>query len=135
MLLLNAERERHAFDSVMVLPAGGANSEALKVRREYRRLAMELGALIQRNGLGQALVFLAAVQQRGDGARTEAAGRIVEQLTRWVTAGAQVLTVPDGQSLVATFMGTSQARARRIEQESLAYAIALKSVAEAFIDA
>lgn len=111
------ERANSAWNHIMQVKSS---------QKEYGSLARGLPALIQTNGLGQALAFLRA---KGKGERTKAHTMIYNHLSQWVCKRMDTQNPP--QDLLQWIIQQNSGLYRQATNEALAYALWLRRFAEA----
>ena len=128
----NIEQKRGAQAWKDIQEIKGKQSDTLE--KEYRSLTRGLNAMIQINGLGQALGFLKA---KGKADANKAHYLLLKHLTDWMLGhfAASNLSVMrsghDGLLRWVTDEGTSSADYRRATTECLAFGVWLRRFAEA----
>lgn len=112
------ERAKSAWSNIEGVPTS--------IEKEYGSLARGLPALIQTNGLGQALAFLCA---KGKGDSKKQHSVIYKHLSGWVCSRMLQEKPPD--NLLEWIISQDSGMYRRATREALAYALWLRRFAEA----
>ncbi len=128
------ERGRQAWAAIREVKDRDQSKEK-SLEKEYRSLARGFNALIQSNGLGQALGFLKA---KGKNDSNKAHYLLLKHLTEWMheprhfaAANSSVMDSGyDGLLRWVTDEGTSSADYRRATTECLAFGVWLRRFAE-----
>lgn len=98
---------------------------AEKVQKEYKSLARGFPAMVQIDGLGAALAFLAA---KAGGDATTAHGRLFNHLQAWLEKRKQT-----SGNLLQSVIGLDSTRYRQVAVEVQAYMVWIKRFVEAEI--
>lgn len=112
------ERAKSAWSNIERVPTS--------IQKEYGSLARGLPALIQTNGLGQALAFLCA---KGKGEPAKQHSVIYKHLSEWVCS--RMLQEEPPSNLLEWIINQDSGMYRRATREALAYALWLRRFAEA----
>lgn len=112
------ERAKSAWGNIERVP--------VSIQKEYGSLARGLPALIQTNGLGQALAFLCA-KGKNDPAKHQSV--IYKHLSDWVCSRMRREKKPD--DLLEWIITQDSGMYRQATREALAYALWLRRFAEA----
>ncbi len=131
---MEQERGRQAWNNVKAV-----QQKDKALQKEYRSLARGLNAMIQINGLGQALGFLKA---KGKNDSSKAHFLLLTHLTDWMRgpnhfSAANIAVMNDGQDGLLKWVvnpDTSSADYRRARAECLAFGNWLSRFAEAELE-
>lgn len=116
---LEQNRAAHALDKI----------EKVKTsQKEYGSRARSLPAMIQTNGLGQTLAFLAA---KGENDANKAETQLYNHLTGWLNLRIAKTKTEDAQDFLAWLVKQNSEVYRRATTEALAYSMWLRRFAEA----